>query len=103
MEHLFVNSNNVVKRNTSVCYYDCTNYFFECEKEDDAYVDPVTGEVFRGLRKYGPSKEHRPTPIVQTVHGWQWDSNLHVYQSRVTKRTAQRRSVGTQNNENVWL
>ena len=51
MEHLFVNSNSVVKRNTSVCYYDCTNYFFECEHEDEAYVDPVTGEVFRGLRK----------------------------------------------------
>jgi transposase len=67
MEHLFVNSSNVVKRNTSVCYYDCTNYFFECEHEDDVYVDPVTGEIFRGLRKYGPSKEHRPTPIVQMV------------------------------------
>ena len=40
MEHLFTNSNNVVKRNTSVCYYDCTNYFFECEHEDDTYVDP---------------------------------------------------------------
>jgi len=65
MEHLFVNSSNVVKRNTSVCYFDCTNYFFECEHEDDVYIDPVTGEVMRGLRKYGPSKEHRPTPIVQ--------------------------------------
>ena len=65
MEHLFVNSKNVVKRNTSVCYFDCTNYFFECEHEDDVYIDPVTGEVMRGLRKYGPSKEHRPTPIVQ--------------------------------------
>ena len=65
MGHLFVNSNNVVKRNTSVCYFDCTNYFFECEHEDDVYIDPVTGEVMRGLRKYGPSKEHRPTPIVQ--------------------------------------
>ena len=65
MEHLFVNSKNVVKRNTSVCYFDCTNYFFECEHEDDVYIDPVTGEVLRGLRKYGPSKEHRPTPIVQ--------------------------------------
>ena len=65
MEHLFVNSSNVVKRNTSVCYFDCTNYFFECEHEDDLYVDPVTGEVMPGLRKYGPGKEHRPTPIVQ--------------------------------------
>jgi len=65
MQHLFVNSNNIVKRNTAVCYFDCTNYFFECEQEDDIYIDPVTGEVLRGLRKYGPSKEHRPNPIVQ--------------------------------------
>lgn len=65
MEHMFVNSKNLVKRNTSVCYFDCTNYFFESEQEDDAYTDPVTGEIMRGLRKYGPSKEHRPTPIVQ--------------------------------------
>ncbi len=65
MQHLFVNSNNIVKRNTAICYFDCTNYFFECEQEDDIYIDPVTGEVLRGLRKYGPSKEHRPNPIVQ--------------------------------------
>ena len=65
MQHLFINSNNVVKRNTTVCYFDCTNYFFECEQEDDVYIDPVTGEVLHGLRKYGPSKEHRPNPIVQ--------------------------------------
>ena len=65
MEHLFENSNNIVKRNRAVCYFDCTNYFFECEHEDDVYIDPVTGEIMRGLRKYGPSKEHRTTPIVQ--------------------------------------
>ena len=35
MEHLFDNSKNIVKRNTSVCYFDCTNYYFECEHEDD--------------------------------------------------------------------
>ncbi len=65
MEHLFVNSGNIVKRNKSVCYYDCTNFFFEVEQEDEDYVDPVTGEVFHGLREYGISKEHRPNPIVQ--------------------------------------
>ena len=65
MEHLFINSGKIVKRNTSVCYYDCTNYFFECEHEDEPYIDPITGEILNGLRKYGPSKEHRPTPIVQ--------------------------------------
>ncbi len=65
LEHLFLNSENIVKRNTSICYFDCTNYYFESEDEDDEYVDEVTGEVLKGLRRYGPSKEHRPNPIVQ--------------------------------------
>lgn len=50
-ENLFNNSENVIKRNADVIYYDCTNYFFEIDNEDD-------------LRKYGISKEHRPNPIV---------------------------------------
>jgi transposase len=39
-------------RDTSVTYYDVTNYYFEIDKQDD-------------LRKKGASKEHRPDPIVQ--------------------------------------
>ena len=65
ISHLFEKSNNLVERDLSVCYYDCTNYYFEIEKEDDDYIDEVTGEVIRGLREYGFSKEHRPNPIVQ--------------------------------------
>lgn len=65
IEHLFLNSRNVLKRNTSVCYFDCTNYYFESESEDEEYMDEVTGEILKGLRRYGPSKEHRPNPIVQ--------------------------------------
>ncbi len=65
LEHLFLSSGNIVKRNTSVCYFDCTNYYFETEDEDDEYVDEATGEILKGLRRYGPSKEHRPNPIVQ--------------------------------------
>ena len=38
--------------NTSVTYYDCTNFYFEIEEED-------------GFRTYGKSKENRPNPIVQ--------------------------------------
>lgn len=41
-----------LSRRTGVIYYDCTNYYFEIEKEDE-------------LRRYGKSKEHRPNPIVQ--------------------------------------
>ena len=40
------------KRNTSVVYYDLTNYFFEWEEEG-------------GLVQYGHCKEGRPLPIVQ--------------------------------------
>lgn len=49
---LYKNSLKYSKRNTGILYYDCTNYFFETEQES-------------GLKQYGPSKEHRPNPIVQ--------------------------------------
>ena len=62
---LYKQSSNVVPRQTSVMYYDCTNFYFETEKADDEYVDPVTGEILTGLRQYGYSKEHRPNPIVE--------------------------------------
>ena len=62
---LYQNSNQIVKRDSSVLYYDCTNFYFECEEEDKEYTDPVTGEIMPGLRKYGVSKEHRPNPIVE--------------------------------------
>lgn len=65
ISHLFEKSCSITKRNTSVCFYDCSNYYFEIEAEDEDYVDEVTGEVTKGLRKYGPSKEHRPNPIVE--------------------------------------
>lgn len=65
IRHLFEKSCNIIKRDTSVCFYDCTNYYFETEIDDEDYVDEVTGETIKGLRKYGPSKEHRPNPIVE--------------------------------------
>jgi len=65
ISHLFKHSNSIVQRDTSVCYFDCTNYYFEIECEDEDYIDEVTGEILKGLRKYGPSKEHRSTPIVE--------------------------------------
>lgn len=49
---LYKNSAKYMSRNNKVLYYDCTNFFFEIEQEDD-------------FRKYGVSKEHRPNPIVQ--------------------------------------
>ena len=49
---VFKNSRFLGKRNDSIMYYDCTNYYFEIEQED-------------GIKRYGKSKEHRPNPIVQ--------------------------------------
>lgn len=65
ISHLFEQSNNIVKRKTSICYYDCSNFYFEVESQDEDYVDEVTGEIIAGIRKYGVSKEHRPNPIVE--------------------------------------
>lgn len=65
LKHLFDNSENIIKRDTSVMYYDCTNYFFETEKPDEEIVDEVTGEIIVGLRQFGISKENRPSPIVE--------------------------------------
>lgn len=48
---MFNNSKKIIERNSKIIYYDCTNYFFEIDQDDD-------------LRKYGVSKEHRPNPIV---------------------------------------
>lgn len=50
-EELYFNSNFVHPRNKKILYYDCTNYYFEIEQDDD-------------FRKYGKSKGNRPNPIV---------------------------------------
>ena len=49
---LYKNSHFLGKRNDRVLYYDCSNYYFEIEQENDC-------------KKYGKSKEHRPNPIIQ--------------------------------------
>ena len=62
---LFKQSNTIVQRDTSVLYYDCTNFYFESEQPDEDIVDEVTGEIFKGMRQYGFCKEHRPNPIME--------------------------------------
>lgn len=65
LKHLFDNSENIIKRDTSVMYYDCTNYFFETEKPDEEIVDEVTGEIILGPRQFGISKENKTSPIIE--------------------------------------
>ena len=49
---LYKNSKLLSKRNDRILFYDCTNFFFEIEQEEN-------------MKQYGPSKEHRPNPIVE--------------------------------------
>lgn len=49
---LYKNSCAISKRNSKILFYDCTNFFFESECQS-------------GIRQYGCSKEHRPSPIVE--------------------------------------
>lgn len=51
-QHLYQHSEKVVERNSSILYYDCTNFFFEIEAAE-------------GDKQYGKGKEHRPNPIIQ--------------------------------------
>ena len=50
-EKMFENSLNVIDRNSKIIYFDCTNYYFEINDEDE-------------LRKYGINKQHQPSPQV---------------------------------------
>ncbi len=50
-EKIFENSKSIIERNSGIIYYDCTNYFFEIELDDE-------------FRKYGINKQHQPKPQV---------------------------------------
>ena len=50
-KELYNNSKSVINRNTRILYFDCTNYYFSINEEDN-------------LRKYGKGKDHKPNPLV---------------------------------------
>ena len=52
-----------VGRSCTHIYYDVTNFFFEIEAPDTEEM--VNGELQKGLRQKGVSKENRKEPIVQ--------------------------------------
>lgn len=60
-----INTNliNKANRKNNLIFYDVTNFFFEIEENDDDIEE--SGEVIKGIRKRGVSKEYRPQPIVQ--------------------------------------
>lgn len=53
------------KRDLSVGYFDCTNYYFDISKPDIDDVDENGNLLLKRYRKYGPEKNHRKDPIVE--------------------------------------
>jgi len=64
-ETIWENTKDVYNRDASTSYYDCTNYYFEIEYDDEDVKDENGKIIKKGLRKRGPEKNHRPDPIVE--------------------------------------
>ena len=62
---LWKNTKKKYKRDTSQTYYDCTNYYFDIEYNDDDKFDENNNLIKKGYRKRGPEKNHRPDPIIE--------------------------------------
>lgn len=74
---IWKNTKDKYNRDTSKTYYDCTNYYFEIEYNDeDIFERDDNDEVIldkngipkikqKGYRKRGPEKNHRPDPIIE--------------------------------------
>lgn len=62
---IWENTKEKYNRDASTSYYDCTNYYFEIEYDDED-IRNENGEITKkGIRKRGPEKNHRPDPIVE--------------------------------------
>lgn len=69
---IFEHSSKILPRDTSVSYFDCTNYYFDigCPdidllNEAGIPVDKTGSPAAAKYRKRGPEKNHRPDPIVE--------------------------------------
>ena len=90
-----------IGRDTDICFYDVTNYWFEIDDNDEDVLDQNGTIIKEGLRKSGPSKAKNRKPIVQM--GLFLDSNgipiayklfpgNHIDQT--TLRPAMKRTLG---------
>lgn len=62
---IWENTKEKYNRDASTSYYDCTNYYFEIEYDDEDIKDDNGEIIKKGIRKRGPEKNHRPDPIVE--------------------------------------
>lgn len=64
IKSIWNNTKDTYNRDTSISYYDTTNYYFEISYNDEDLIDENGNILEKGIRKKGPSKEHRKTPII---------------------------------------
>lgn len=62
---IFNHSKEAYNRNLKHSYFDCTNYYFEIENNDEDLLDEEGNIIQKGYRKRGPEKNHRPDPIIE--------------------------------------
>ena len=63
--HLHQEISRLTNRESRLVFYDVTNYYFETDISDEEEISEEGEIIHVGLRRRGPSKEHRPKPIVQ--------------------------------------
>lgn len=64
IKSIWDSTKNSYNRDTSITYYDTTNYYFEISYNDEDLIDENGNILEKGARKKGPSKEHRKSPII---------------------------------------
>lgn len=101
--YLFHASNKVVKRNTAVCYYDCTNYYCEAESAGRRLHGPDYRRSFNRFKTIWPCKRSQAKSSGRngTVHGYERDSDFDVYHTRKRQRTDHRASLGKRTDSHV--
>lgn len=62
---IWENTKKAYDRDASTTYYDCTNFYFEINYNDQDLCDEYGNILEKGYRKRGPEKNHRPDPIIE--------------------------------------
>ena len=64
LKTIWNSTKDTYNRDTSISYYDTTNYYFEISYNDEDLIDENGTILEKGSRKKGPSKENRKDPII---------------------------------------
>ena len=64
LKNIWNSTKDAYNRDTSITYYDTTNYYFEISYNDEDLIDENGTILEKGSRKKGPSKENRKDPII---------------------------------------